>query len=80
MSRMTELFSPMLEGASQDELTYIESYIFAGKSTADWIIEAETTLGLISDDPMYNGEPKNQSIMSMARTAIIIAREAYKNL
>lgn len=80
MSRMTEIFSSMLEGASQDEITFIENYIFAGKSTLDWIAEAENTPGLISDDPIYHGEPKNHSIMTMARTAFIIAREEYKNL
>ena len=80
MSRMTEIFPSMLEGSTQDEISYIESYVFAGKSTADWITEAENTLGVISEDPIYHGEPKNNSIMSMARTSIIIAREAYKLL
>jgi len=75
---MTEIFPSMLEGASQNEIDYVESYVFAGKNTADWIIEAENTLGIISEDPIYHGEPKNQSIMSMARTSIILAREAYK--
>jgi len=75
---MTEIFPSMLEGASQNEIDYVESYVFAGKNTADWIIEAENTLGIISEDPIYHGEPKNQSIMSMARTCIILAREAYK--
>ena len=75
---MTEIFPSMLEGASQNEIDYVESYVFAGKNTADWITEAENTLGIISEDPIYHGEPKNQSIMSMARTCIILAREAYK--
>lgn len=80
MSKITETFPTLIEGADPSELSYIESYVFVGKTPEQWITEAENTPGLISDDPMYQGEPINQSIMTMSRTAIIVAREEYKNL
>jgi hypothetical protein len=80
MSKITENFSSLVEGASQDEMTFIEAYVFAGKNPNEWITEAENNPGLISEDPIYHGEPINHSIMTMARTAIILAREEYKNL
>lgn len=80
MSKLTDVFSYLLEGASTEELTFVESYEFVGKTTLQWIDEAENHPELISEDPIYAGEPASHSIMEMARTSLIMAREAYKKL
>lgn len=80
MRKIEQVFSYLLENAVEDELDYIESYQFIGKSTLQWIEEAESHSELISDDLSYAGEPVSHSIMQMAATALKLAREAYKNL
>ena len=80
MSRFTEVFATDLINLTEEEISFIESYVFQGKTTNEWVLEADNHPEPISDDPIYWGEPVSQSLMQMARTSMILAQEAYKNL
>lgn len=78
MRKIEEVFSYLLENASEAELDYIESYIFVEKTTLQWIEEAENNHELVNE-MAGTGEPVSHTIMQMAQTAVLLAREAYKN-